>query len=135
MKAADIPLEKLAANPNVPKAEKLDAACRAFEAVLLRQILDSAQKPVIASTFSNESTAASVYRDMVTTQMADDIAKSGQFGLARSFLDQLKDKAKKGAGPANAASTPPPSTTAPAASPAHGSEALRQGFRIQDARK
>ncbi len=90
IKASDVPLDRLANNAQVPEQEKLKAATRAFEAVLLRQILESAQKTVITSELSPESSAKSVYRDLITTQLADSIAKSGEFGLARSFESQWK---------------------------------------------
>lgn len=97
-KLAGVPLERIAANPKLGKAEKLEAACKAFEAVLLRQILDSAQKVVIPSSGTSDSASSSIYRDMVTSQMADQIAASGQFGVARSFLDQIRDRSRPEAG-------------------------------------
>ncbi len=45
VKAADLPIEKLAANPNVSERDKVGQACRQFEAVLLRQILARRAKP------------------------------------------------------------------------------------------
>lgn len=94
-KYADVPLDRLASNPKVPQGEKLAAACKAFEAVLLRQILESAHKPVVASTLTPSSASSSIYRDLVSSQMADQIAATGQFGLARSFLDQIKGRQPK----------------------------------------
>ena len=88
VKAADLPLDRLMANQNVSDRDKLQAASRAFEAVLLRQILESSQKTVIPSGLTTESSSAAVYRDLITTQLAESIARSGQFGLARSFEQQ-----------------------------------------------
>ena len=127
-KTANLSFEQVASNPNLPKAEKLEAACRAFEAILLRQILGSAQKTVISSSFANESATASVYRDLATEQMADGIARSGQFGVARSFLEQLKEK--KGSHPAHPGAAPASQTTAatPPATvsrPSHGAADLQ----------
>lgn len=119
----DVPLERIAANSKLDQNTKLEAACRAFEAVLLRQILDSAQKVVIPSSGSPDSASASVYRDMVTSQMADQIAASGQFGLAQSFLSQIRTRtgsasteAKPSAAPTSGSATrsePGPSPTSP----------------------
>ena len=114
VKAADLPLERLLANKSVPETEKLQAASRAFEAVLLRQILESAQKTVIASEFTKESASTSVYRDLITTQLADGIAKSGQFGLARS-LDQQWQRLQPAV--ASTAAATSVATAAAAASP------------------
>jgi Rod binding domain-containing protein len=105
--AQDIPLDRLAGNPNVSEPEKLRAAARAFEAILLRQILESAQKTVIPSTLNPESTSKAIYRDLITTQLADSIARSGQFGLARSFEDQWQTQ-----------NSPAQSTSAGAGAPA-----------------
>jgi Rod binding domain-containing protein len=85
VQASAIPLEQLAANPHVPEAAKLKEICRQFEAVLLREILHDAQKTVIASGLTEESTTSDIYKDMVTERMADDISRTGAFGLAVSL--------------------------------------------------
>lgn len=115
------------ANQNIPEREKLQAASRAFEAVLLRQILESAQKTVIASEFSKESSSSSVYRDMITNQLADSIAKSGQFGLARSLDAQWQQQLGTPA-PATtlaASLTPPPAVAVPALKPLNHGPVLK----------
>jgi peptidoglycan hydrolase FlgJ len=85
VQASEIPLEQLAANDQVPESDKIKEICRQFEAVLLREILRNAQKTVIASELTEESSAGDIYKDMVTEQMADQISRSGGFGLARSL--------------------------------------------------
>jgi len=87
--AADLAPERLAGNPHLSEGQKIAEASRRFEAVLLRQILENTQKTVIPSKFADDSTAASIYRDMITTQLADGISKSGTFGLAKTFEQQL----------------------------------------------
>ncbi len=116
VKAADLPLERLIANQNIPEREKLQAASRAFEAVLLRQILESAQKTVITSEFTKEKASSSVYRDLITNQLAESIAKSGQFGLARSLDQQWQHQLRTpdAATPPAAGSTPASAAVAPA---------------------
>ena len=105
--AADLPLDTLMANKNVPERDKLQAASRAFEAIMLRQILESTQKAVIPSSMNAESSTKAIYRDMISTQLADGIAKSGQFGLAKSFdkewLKQLGTQGNAEGGMKNAA--------------------------------
>ena len=88
--ADDIAPERLAANKTLTEKEKVAEASRQFEAILLRQILDASQKTVIQSKFADNSTANSVYRDMVTNQLADAISKSGAFGLSHIFERQLE---------------------------------------------
>lgn len=86
---ADVPLEKLAANPNVSDKDKVAEACRQFEAVLLRQILSATRKTVIASSETPDSNTTGIYNDMVNNQLADKISQSGEFGLAKSLQAQL----------------------------------------------
>ena len=89
VKAADIDPERLAGNSALTNQEKITEASRQFEAILLRQILAATQKTVIPSKFADNSTAASIYRDMITNQLADSISKSGAFGLAKTFEQQF----------------------------------------------
>jgi len=93
--AANLPLERVAGSPQFSEQEKTAAASQAFEAVLLRQILDAAQKPAFPSAFTDRSTAGGIYRDMVNTQLAENIAKTGAFGLGRSLAPQLQSLASK----------------------------------------
>jgi|SRR5690348_13111117 flagellar protein FlgJ len=87
--AADVPPERLAGNTTLTDQQKIAEASRQFEAILLRQILSATQKPVISSKLVDNSTSADIYRDMITNQLADSISKSGAFGLARTFEQQL----------------------------------------------
>ncbi len=87
---ANVPLEKLAADPNVSDKDKVAEACRQFEAVLLRQILQETRKTVIASSETpDDATASGIYSDMINNQLADKISRSGEFGLAKSLQAQL----------------------------------------------
>src|SRR6266853_3258371 len=78
--AADIAPERLANNTALTEQQKIAEASRQFEAILLRQILAATQKTVIPSKFADNSTAADIYRDMITSQLADSISKSGSLG-------------------------------------------------------
>lgn len=128
VKAADLPLDRLLVNKSVSQHDKIEAASRAFEAVLLRQILESAQKTVIPSELTTESSSRAVYRDLITTQLADSIARSGQFGLARSFEQQWQRQLGSSAKPA----TPPAgSAPGPAASAAGPARPLHTGPKLK----
>ena len=119
VKAADLPLERVMSNKAIPEGERLQAAGRAFEAVFLRQILESAQKTVVSSGINQESSVSAIYRDLITSQLADNISRSGQFGLARSFQSEWQrasDKAGASATPATAAKSPA-AATAPTPDP------------------
>ncbi len=87
--AADLPLEKLASNPNVSDADKVGQACRQFEAVFLRQIFQEARKTVISSSLNHDSAISGIYGDMVNSQLAESVSRSGTFGLARSLQAQM----------------------------------------------
>ena len=87
--ASDIAPERLAKNSSLTEEQKIAEASRQFESILLKQILESSQKTVIKSKLSDDSTASSIYHDMVTTRLADSISKSGAFGLTQTFEQQL----------------------------------------------
>lgn len=87
--AAEVAPESLAGNQSLSEHQKIAEASRQFEAMLLRQILSETQKPVIQSEFSDNSTAAGIYQDLATNQMADSMSKSGAFGFAQVFERQL----------------------------------------------
>ncbi len=87
--ATDVPMEQLAHNRTMTEQQKVGEVSRQFEALLLRQILQETQKTVIPSKYSDNSTTASIYHDMVTNQLADSISKSGTVGLAQSLERQL----------------------------------------------
>jgi Rod binding domain-containing protein len=88
-KASVVPFDQLAKNPNVSQGDKLKEACRQFEAILLRQILGEARKSASASTADAKSSVSGIYDDMVNNQLADNISRSGAFGLAKSLETQL----------------------------------------------
>src|SRR6185369_15538345 len=87
--ASDVPLEQLANNSKLSETEKIGELSRQFEAVLLRQVLQNAQKTVIKSKLTEESATSGIYQDMITSQLADCISKSGSFGFAKSLQEEL----------------------------------------------
>lgn len=88
IKPGDVPLETLEGS-HLTEAQKVGEVARQFEAVLLRQILASARKNLIKSEINPESNQSGIYTDMVNNQLADDISRTGTFGLARSLKTQL----------------------------------------------
>ena len=95
--AADIAPEMLAGNSQLTKQQKIAEAGRQFEALLLRQILENSQKTVIKSKYGDNSTSSAIYRDQITSQMADSISKAGTFGFAKTFSQQLNRPSDTGA--------------------------------------
>lgn len=97
VRAADLPLERLASSKQLSESDKIGEASRQFEAVLLRQILSQAQKPLFKSSlFPSGGTANAIYQDMVTQQLADRISEGGTFGFAsvlkREMTAEFGDK-------------------------------------------
>jgi Rod binding domain-containing protein len=92
---ANIPVEDLAGNKHLTQQQKIAEASRQFEAIMLRQILSEAQKPVITSEFTDNSTAAGIYQDFITNSLADSMSKSGTLGLAKVFEQQLSHPTHK----------------------------------------
>ena len=90
VQASDLPLERLANSDQVSKQEKIGEAARQFEAVLLRQILSQAQKPLFKNSLvPGGGTANAIYQDMVTQQLADRISEGGTFGFATVLKREL----------------------------------------------
>jgi flagellar protein FlgJ len=91
-------LESLAGDQALTQEQKIGEASRQFEAVLLRQFLSESQKPVINSEFTDNSSEAGIYQDMVTNQLADTLSRQGGIGLAKTFERQLTPHAAHPAG-------------------------------------
>lgn len=94
------PLERLAGNRQLSEAAKVAESGRQFEAVLLRQILGEAMKPVFKSEFTARSAQAGIYQDLVVNQLAEQVTSAGGLGLATSLNRQLTRQL---------GTTPPPS--------------------------
>lgn len=90
IEAANISLESLAGNRQVTESEKIGEVSRAFEAVLLRQILSESQKPVFQSEYTGNSSSDGIYRDLIVNQLAEDISKSGSFGVGQNLARELQ---------------------------------------------
>ena len=96
-------LEALAHNKTLTESEKIAGVSRHFEAILLRQFLSEAQKPVLDPKGSMHGASNEIYKDMINNVLADEISKSGALGLARYFQTQLappkKSSGEHGGGP------------------------------------
>ena len=90
VKAADLSLEKVASSTKITEREKIGEASRQFEAVLLRQIIGQAQKPLFQSSLAMNSGASNaIYQDMITQQLADRISSGGSFGFGKVLEKEL----------------------------------------------
>jgi flagellar protein FlgJ len=91
--ASRLPVESLAGNQSLTRDQKIAEASRQFEAILLRQFLSESQKPVITSEFTDNSSSAGIYQDMISNQLADSLSRGGGIGLAKVFERQLSPHA------------------------------------------
>ena len=75
-----------------PQREQLKGAATAFEAVFLRQMIGSMRQASLGDDLLGSS-ATDQFREMSDAKVADSMAESGSFGIARMLLTQF-DKAK-----------------------------------------
>src|SRR5579862_2423495 len=90
-----IPIEDLAGNKNLTRQQKIHEASRQFEKIMLQQILSEMQKPVITSEFTDDSNASDIYQGYITNALADSMSRSGSFGFAKIFEEQLSPHSPK----------------------------------------
>jgi len=82
-------MERLAQNNRLTETEKVDEVAKQFEAILLRQFLSEATKPMLSQDEGMNPAQKSIYQDMITNTLAKTISQSGEFGLAQAFRHQL----------------------------------------------
>jgi len=95
IKAEAVPLERLASNTQISEEEKIAGVSRHFEAIMIRQFLTEAYKPVLDPKDGDNNSVNDIYKDMMIESLADSISKSGNFGLAQSFQSQMVHPKKK----------------------------------------
>ena len=101
-----------ATNPTAtdPREAALRQAAEAFEAVFLRQLIGSMRQAKLADDVFG-SAATEQFRDIADSNLADNMAQQGSFGIADLLLQQMRAVIRRVDGPAGAAGTP--------AAPAH----------------
>ncbi len=95
--AARLTPEQIADSQVLSDREKLSEMSRQFEAVLLRQILTEAHKPVFKSSMALGSAASSVHQDMLITEMAKQMTQGPGTGLATQLTRDLGRQSKSDA--------------------------------------
>ena len=82
-----------AANPiPVDKQSDLFKVCMDFEALFLKQMLNSMRKTINRTDFMNGGFAEEIYEDMLYDKYAEKMAKSAGFGIADTLYLQLAGK-------------------------------------------
>ena len=103
MSANHFAVERIAQNNKLTEAEKIGEVAKQFEAILLRQFLSEATKPMLSQDEGMNPAQKSIYQDMITNTLAETISQSGEFGLAQAFRQQLL---LRGSGPERMISEP-----------------------------
>lgn len=76
------------------KRPSATAAAEQFEAILVRQLLGDALKPMLGGSAGGESQApgSDVYQYFVTDVIAQSVAQGGGLGIAKMLVPQLTPK-------------------------------------------
>ena len=74
MSANHLAVEQLAQNNKLTEAEKIGEVARHFEAILLRQFLNEATKPLMGGDEGMNSAQKGIYQDMITSTLAETIS-------------------------------------------------------------
>lgn len=90
VEAGTIPIERLSSNSSLTQEQKVHEVARQFEAVLIRQILQSANRTGVGGLSEEGGAGKDIYFDMLNYQLADSISKGGGLGLASAFEAQLQ---------------------------------------------
>ena len=69
--------------------EKLLSAAQDFEAIFIKQMLDSMRQTVPQTGMLDGGIGQQIYQDMLYQQYADKMAKTANLGLARLLYNQL----------------------------------------------
>ena len=86
-------LEKTLGNESLLETghdDKLKQACRDFEAIFVKQMLDAMRKTVPQGTLMNGGQGEEVFEDMLYEKYAEEMTKTARLGIADLLYSQLK---------------------------------------------
>lgn len=69
--------------------EELKAATEQFEAILIRQYLNEAMKPLLEGPLMGNGTGAHMYQHMIVDTLANELSQTSTFGVASLLNMQL----------------------------------------------
>ncbi len=75
---------------------KIEASCRQFEGIMVKQILTASKLPLVGGTGSGGAVGA-IYNDLVVQTLSDQITAGGGIGLASALQTQLSRQTPAGA--------------------------------------
>ncbi|MCH8473761.1 MAG: hypothetical protein LAT55_00855 [Opitutales bacterium] len=70
-------------------ARELKATTEQFEAILIRQYLSEAMKPLFTDSMMGQTSGAHAYQYMITDALASELSKSSTFGIASLLQMEL----------------------------------------------
>jgi flagellar protein FlgJ len=70
---------------------KLKDACRDFEAIFIKQMLDSMRKTVQKTGLNDGGMAEDIFEDFLYDEYSKVMAKTGSFGISELLYRQFKD--------------------------------------------
>ncbi|MBN2050700.1 MAG: rod-binding protein [Spirochaetales bacterium] len=73
----------------VQDREKLMEACRQFESIFIKQMLNSMKKTVSKSGMLNGGLSEEIFEDMLYDQYAEKMSKTANFGIADMLYKQF----------------------------------------------
>ena len=82
-------LMEMAHSKHATQQEKNAAVSQQFEAVLVKQFLKEALKPMIKGVFSEDGNANRMYRHFFTDAISESVASGGGFGVSNILQQQL----------------------------------------------
>ncbi|MDC7226906.1 MAG: rod-binding protein [Spirochaetales bacterium] len=68
---------------------KLKEACQDFEALFIKQMLDTMRQTVSKSGMLDGGMAEDVFEDMLYDEYAQSMAKTGNFGIAKMMYSEM----------------------------------------------
>lgn len=74
--------------------KKLRDACRDFEAILIKQMLDSMRKTVPENSMIKENQGEKIFEDMLYQEYATSMADTGSLGISDIMYQQMTIKNK-----------------------------------------
>lgn len=78
------------AENQIPKEQdKLKEACQDFEAIFIKQMLDSMRKTINRTGLIERNMAEAIFEDMLYDEYADHMSKTADFGIAEIMYRQL----------------------------------------------
>ncbi len=71
------------------EAAKLKEACRDFEALFIKQMLDTVRKTVNKTDMLDGGMAEDIFEDMLYDEYSKSMADTGSFGIAKMMYQEL----------------------------------------------